>query len=339
MRWPAFLFFGLFLLLSAACTRQTSDTLHLGGATMGTTWSVTLRSSSEVDTAALQARLQARLDQINHLMSTYDPDSEISRFNRHVSDDWFAVSPSTVTVVALAQQISTLTDGAFDISVGPLVELWGFGANPRGTQIPRGEQLQKVLRQVGYQRLELRLQPPTLRKQVPRLRIDLSAVAKGYAVDALRDMLKEQGLDNFIVEIGGELQISGTRADDTPWRIAVEKPREGVREVEKVLLLKDTAMATSGNYRNFYVENGQRYAHTIDPKSGRPIQHRLASVTVLDPSCARADALATALMVLGEAQGRLLCEKVGIAAFFLIHQGKKLTEYASPAFTAALAGG
>lgn len=339
MRWYSFLLLGLFLLLPAACTRQAPETLHLGGATMGTTWSVSLRSAAVKDSVALQAQLQARLDDINRLMSTYDPDSEISRFNQHLSSDWFAVSPSTVAVVALAQQISALTNGAFDISVGPLVELWGFGASPREKQIPDAEQLRQTLEQVGYQRLDLRLDPPALRKQVPRLRIDLSAVAKGYAVDALKGILKEQGLRNFIVEIGGELQISGERIDGKPWRIAVEKPQEGVREVEKVLLLKDTALATSGNYRNFYVENGQRYAHTIDPKSGRPIQHRLASVTVLDPSCARADALATALMVLGEEQGRLLCEKAGIAAFFLIHQGEKLTEYASPAFSAALAGG
>ncbi|NCP77715.1 MAG: FAD:protein FMN transferase [Desulfuromonadales bacterium] len=340
MRWYGLLLLSLLLLLPAACTRQAPEVLHLGGETMGTTWSVSLRPAEVKDSIALQAQLQARLDHINRLMSTYDPRSEISRFNQQLNRDWFAVSPPTAAVVALAQQISALTDGAFDISVGPLVELWGFGASPRGAQIPEVEQLRQALEQVGYQRLDLRLDPPALRKQVPRLRIDLSAVAKGYAVDALKALLKQQGVRNFIVEIGGELQISGERAGGKPWRIAVEKPQEEVRAVGKVLLLKDTALATSGNYRNFYVENGQRYAHTIDPKSGRPIQHRLASVTVLDPSCARADALATALMVLGEEQGRLLCEKAGIAALFLIHKGEAgLEEYASPSFAAALAGG
>ena len=340
MRWYGLLLLCLFLLLPAACTRQAAEPLHLGGATMGTTWSVSLRPAAVKDSVALQTQLQARLDHINRLMSTYDLNSEISKFNQQLSSDWFAVSPPTATVVALAQRISALTDGAFDISVGPLVELWGFGASPRGRQIPDAEQLRQALEQVGYQRLELRLDPPALRKQVPALQIDLSAVAKGYAVDTLKALLEERGLRNFIVEIGGELQISGERTVGKPWRIAVEKPQEEVRAVEKVFLLKDTALATSGNYRNFYVENGQRYAHTIDPKSGRPVQHRLASVTVLDPSCARADALATALMVLGEEQGRLLCEKAGIAALFLIHQGEEgLAEYASPAFTATLAGG
>jgi thiamine biosynthesis lipoprotein len=339
MRWYGFLLLGFYLLLTAACTRQASETLHFGGATMGTTWSVVLRPAGAVDTATLQRELQARLDQINGLMSTYDPDSEISRFNQHTGADWFDISASTAEVVSLARQISVLTGGAFDISVGPLVELWGFGASPRSAQAPTAEDLSQALRQVGYQRLELRRNPPALRKQVPALRIDLSAIAKGYAVDVLRAMLEQRGLRNFIVEIGGELQVSGERSAGAPWRIAVEKPLDGVREVEKVLLLKDTALATSGNYRNFYVENGQRYAHTIDPKSGRPLQHRLASVTVLDPSCARADALATALMVLGEVQGRLLCEKEGIAALFLIHAGEGLEEYASPAFSAALAGG
>lgn len=338
MRRLVFLVVGLLLLLFVACTRQKAENLHLGGSTMGTTWSVVLRPANAVDAATLQAQLQTRLDQINRLMSTYDPDSEVSRFNQQTGGDWFGVSAATAEVVALARQISVLTGGAFDISVGPLVELWGFGANPRGEQAPTAEVLNRVLKQVGYQRLEMRQNPPALRKQEPRLQIDLSAVAKGYAVDELKGILEEQGLRDFIVEIGGELQISGERAFGEPWRIAVEKPREGVREVERVLLLKDTALATSGNYRNFYIENGQRYAHTIDPKSGRPIQHRLASVTVLDRSCARADALATALMVLGEKQGRLLCEKEGIAALFLVHAGEGLEEYVSPAFSATIAG-
>ncbi|MCW8858149.1 MAG: FAD:protein FMN transferase [Deltaproteobacteria bacterium] len=329
-------FFVIFLvlcwLLLSACQPQV-ETRNLNGATMGTTWSVTLHSLPDgFDLAKLKSQLQAQLDRINRLMSTYDPESEISRFNAQTSDGWFALSRETAQVIELSQQISELTGGSFDVSVGPLVELWGFGAKQRGDEIPSPEQVKEQLAKVGYQKLLFRRDPAAIKKLVPQLQVDLSAIAKGYAVDALAALLKQQGINNFLVEIGGEMQLVGQRSDGTPWRIAIEKPLENERAVETVFPLNATAVATSGNYRNFYIENGQRYAHTLDPLSGRPIRHKLASVTVLDPSCARADALATALMVLGEEKGRQLCEKHQIAAFFVIHNKEEFVEYASPAF-------
>jgi len=326
----------LLLVLTSACQqKKTSQTLHLNGATMGTTWSLSLLpGSTKIDTATLQEKLQRRLDQINRLMSTYDPDSEISRFNQRESTDWFTISAETAEVIQLSQKISSLTAGAFDISVGPLVELWGFGARERQAHIPNAEQIRELLARVGYTKLELHEDPPAVRKQVAQLQIDLSAVAKGYAVDQLADLLKQQGISNFLLEIGGEMQVVGRRGDGSLWRVGIEKPQEDSREVEKILHLSGTALATSGNYRNFYVEDGQRYAHTIDPASGKPIRHKLASVTVLDPDCARADALATALMVMGEEQGRVLVEKNRIAAYFLIHEKEAIIEYSSPAFLA-----
>ncbi len=322
------------LILSSGCQQEkTSDAIRLSGQTMGTTWSVVLLPNSDgSDANNLKQLLQRRLDQINSLMSTYDPTSEISRFNNQASTDWFAISADTAQVIELSQAISSLTDGAFDISVGPLVELWGFGAAERGKKIPSEDQISKLLARVGYENIRLRREPATISKQVPELRIDLSAVAKGYAVDALAEILEQQGFSNYLLEIGGELQISGHRGDGTPWQIAIEKPSEGVREVATIFPLTNTALATSGNYRNFYMEDGQRYSHTIDPVSGKPIRHKLASVTVLDQTCARADALATALMVLGEEKGRLLCEKNQIAAYFLIHEKASMEVYASPAF-------
>jgi len=324
------------LALLGGCPQQpTIETIHLSGPTMGTTWSVSLLSSSaEIDSEALEKKLQQRLDQINGLMSTYDPASEISRFNNQITDDWFPVAAETAEVIRLSRQISELTGGAFDISVGPLVELWGFGASARKEHIPTDQQVSELLARVGYGKLELRDEPLAIRKMIPLLRIDLSAVAKGYAVDLLADLLKKQGINNFLLEIGGEIQSAGHRLDGTPWRIGIEKPLDAVREVETILHLTGIGLATSGNYRNFYEEAGQRYSHTIDPVSGRPIRHKLASVTVLDPSCARADALATALMVLGEEQGRQLCEKNQIAAYFLIHEKDAILEYRSPAFLA-----
>ncbi len=322
------------LLLTTGCQQETTaETLQLAGQTMGTTWSVTLRpGSAGVDGALLKQQLQLRLDRINRLMSTYDPDSEVSRFNSQASSEWFAISEETAAVIALSLDISRLTDGAFDISVGPLVELWGFGATQRAAQAPDANQVSEVLALVGYKNLQLRMAPPAIRKQVQNLRIDLSAVAKGYAVDDLAEILEQQGFSDYLLEIGGELRIAGQRNDATPWRIAIEKPLEGVREVAAIFPVTNIGMATSGNYRNFYVENGQRYSHTIDPHSGRPARHKLASVTVLDKTCARADALATALMVLGEEKGRRFCEENQVAAYFIMYDKESMAVYQSSAF-------
>jgi thiamine biosynthesis lipoprotein len=290
----------LLLVLICGCQQgEISDRLHLSGQTMGTTWSLNMVvGSSDTDSAVLKQLLQARLDQINGLMSTYDPKSELSRFNTLASTDWYPVSEDTARVIDVSQEISALSDGAFDISIGPLVELWGFGAAERGERIPTEGQIRENLARIGYKNIQLRREPTAIKKQYPELQIDLSAVAKGYAVDALAKILEQQGVRNYLLEIGGELQISGHRGDDTPWQIAIEEPLEGVREVAAIFPLTNTALATSGNYRNFYVEDGQRYSHTINPVSGKPIRHKLASVTVLARTCARADALATALMVL-----------------------------------------
>jgi thiamine biosynthesis lipoprotein len=324
----------LLLTLATGCQQQeTIETIYLSGQTMGTTWSVAmLPNLGGTDTAALERLLQERLDQINRLMSTYDPQSELSRFSDQASTDWFGISEETAQVIELSLDISRLSGGAFDISVGPLVELWGFGAKVRGNKIPSEAQVSESLAQVGYEKIRLRRHPAAISKQIPGLRIDLSAVAKGYAVDALAEILGQQGISNYLVEIGGELRISGHRGDGAPWRIAIEKPLDGVREVATIFPLTDTALATSGNYRNFYLEDGQRYSHTIDPVSGKPARHKLASVTVLAQNCARADALATALMVLGEEKARQLCEENQIAAYFLIHEKTSTVVYASPAF-------
>ena len=324
----------LVLILTSGCQQEkTTDTLRISGQTMGTTWSVAMLPGSDgTDTAALKQRLQKRLDQINSLMSTYDQESELSHFNNQLSTAWFAISDDTAQVIELSQTISRLTGGAFDISVGPLVELWGFGATERGKTIPSEDRIRDQLARVGYEKIRLRREPTAVSKQIPGLRIDLSAVAKGYAVDALAEILEQQGISNYLLEIGGELQIAGHRGVGTPWQIAIERPLEGTREVAAIFPLTNTALATSGNYRNFYMKDGQRYSHTINPVSGKPIRHKLASVTVLDPSCARADALATALMVLGEEKGRDLCEKNRIAAYFLIHEKESIMVYESPTF-------
>jgi thiamine biosynthesis lipoprotein len=330
-----FLFICLvFIPLFSGCEpAKKDDSVRYSGLTMGTTWSVIFLLPTEAtDAPALKQQLQQRLELINGLMSTYDPESELSQFNNQLSTDWYAISKETAEVVELSLEISRLTGGAFDVTVGPLVDLWGFGATPRGENIPTAEQIRQNLAQIGYTNLQFRRNPAAIKKRIPQLRVDLSAVAKGYAVDALAQILEQEGIVNYLVEIGGELRIAGHRSDGANWRIAIEQPLEDAREVATVFPLTDTALATSGNYRNFYLQNGQRYAHTIDPVTGQPIRHKLASATVLDQSCARADALTTALMVLGEKKGQEFCEKNDIAAYFLLHEKKSIGFYASPAF-------
>lgn len=319
--------------LLGACSLDSPDEMtRLAGETMGTTWSAVLHSPPEgVDTNSLKQRLQQRLDKLNGLMSTYDPHSELSRFNRHTGSDWFPISIETVEVAALAQELSRYTGGAFDVTVGPLVDLWGFGPSLR-VNIPTGEQLNAALARVGYQKLEVRRQPPALRKRQPDLQVDLSAIAKGYAVDVLAAMLKEQGVTHFLLEIGGELQVVGEKAAGKPWRVAIEEPRQGAIEVSAVVPLPETALATSGNYRNYYEIAGQLFSHTIDPISGAPVKHRLAAVTVLDESCARADALATALMVMGEEQARMFAEANHVAAYFQVFSEDGLVATATTEF-------
>lgn len=309
--------------------------VRLEGKTMGTTWSVLLGNLPVgVERDSLQLLLQEQLDRINRQMSTYDPASEVSRFNDSRDADWFPVSPETAEVVALAQEISRLSSGAFDITVGPLVDLWGFGPTPRGNRLPSEREIEAARRQVGYQHLFVRSAPAALRKDIPGLRIDLSAIAKGYAADQLAATLAARGVTGMLVEIGGEMRIMGRNPKGKPWRVAVEKPEAGQRGVERVFLLTDTGMATSGNYRNFFIEEGQRFGHTIDPATGRPARNRLASVTVLDATSARADALATALMALGEERAFAFCRREKIAAYLLLHQGEGIQAVSTDQFRA-----
>lgn len=307
--------------------------LRLDGKTMGTTWSVLLgKRPAGVDTSALHSLMQQELDHINKLMSTYDKSSEISRFNDSNSTQWFPVSTETAQVVELARKISILSNGAFDVTVGPLVDLWGFGSKPRGDRTPADDQVEALRKKVGYKHLKVRLSPAALRKDIPGLRVDLSAIAKGYAVDKLAEIVSAKGFADMVVEIGGEMLIKGRNPNGKLWRIAVEKPVPGRSSAERVFSLAATGMATSGNYRNFFVEDGQRYGHTIDPATGRPVRHRLASVTVLSPTCAEADALATALMAMGDDAAEELCRRHKISAYLLVHQGEEVRAIMSETF-------
>lgn len=291
--------------------------LELQGRTMGTSYSVQVASPPpDLDPESLRQSIAAELARVNAQMSTYAPDSNLSRFNRSDSTDWIAVPSELAEVVTEAQRVSRLSDGAFDVTVGRLVNLWGFGPERHPGRVPAPETIARGLARTGYHKLSVRSAPPALRKSQPGLSVDLSAIAKGYAVDCLARLLDQRGLGNYLVEVGGELRASGQHPE-RPWRVAIERPESHERAVFRVLALHDIGMATSGDYRNFFEQDGVFYSHTINPRSGRPVDHRLASVTVLDASCMRADALATALLVLGPTRGLALAEEQGIAAFLI----------------------
>jgi FAD:protein FMN transferase len=321
-------------LVSSGCSDR-SDLVEIRGSTMGTTYSIKLVDLPPgLAPDELKAQIDARLETVNALMSTYRPDSELSRFNSSRSTGWFGADSQLVALVERAESISAMSDGALDVTVGPLVNLWGFGPDIQAFQVPDEQTIGDARERVGYEKLELRSDPPALRKDHPELYVDLSAIAKGYGVDRIAELLDEVGVTAYLAEIGGELRAKGRKPGDKPWQIAIEQPRAETRAVYRVLTLEDAAMATSGDYRNFHEQDGLIYSHTIDPKTGRPVAHRLASVTVISEDCATADGLATALLVLGPDQGFELAEAEGVAAFFVSRSDGDFTHRATSAFDA-----
>jgi len=331
----------LLVFFVVACDRHDVPAqFHYAGLALGTSFSIKIsRMPPELDLDRLKDELDQRIDEVDKTMSTYRQDSELSRFNRSHDTNWQPVSEDLATLVAEALEISRWSGGAFDVTVGPLVNLWGFGPDQRIQQAPPDEKIKAAMERIGYHYLAVRLQPPSLAKRIPELYIDLSAIAKGYAVDKLGLYLESLGIHDYMVEIGGELRLRGVSPRGGPWRIAIEKPVTKVREVAEVLSITDISVATSGDYRNYFEVEGRRFSHTIDPRTGRPIAHRLASVTVLSHTTSNADALATALMVLGPDKGFDKAEKGGIKALFIIKESDGFIERPTSAFTKYLQGG
>jgi len=309
--------------LSCGNAAQAVDRLQIIGETMGTYYAVTIDSPGELDTEpALRDLVETRLNEINAQMSTWDDSSEISKFNQSDSTDWVPVSEEFATVVQEAVRIHKLTDGAFDPTVSPLIDLWGFG-KPGRTAVPEQSAIDRALKSVGMNRIEVRMDPPALRKSVPTVQLNLSAIAKGYAVDALAKLLTTTGRRSFVVDIGGETRAGAAKASGDEWRIGVESPEAGLRQNEppqRIVSITDASIATSGDYRNAYVVDGVRYSHTIDPATGYPVKFPPASVSVMAESCMTADALATAMMVLGCERGITLAEQLKVSVMFQTQQ-------------------
>lgn len=279
----------------------------------------------------LQQTIRAGLDGVDRKMSTWRSDSEVSAFNRLATTDWFPVSPETAEVVLAALEISRATNGAFDITVAPLVELWEFGPDPHEREVPDSEQIAEVLMRVGWQTVEVRTEPPALRKKISSLTIDLSAIAKGFAVDLVAEDLARAGIEHCLVEIGGEVRVAGRRLDGHPWRIGVEPPTSD-STLKEVLELTSGALATSGDYRNYFVAGAKRYSHVIDPRTGAPVDDAPASVSVVAPTCMEADALATAFMVMGSEAGMAFSVERHLSVRFLSRAGVGLHRVTTDSF-------
>jgi thiamine biosynthesis lipoprotein len=313
----------LLLLASALPATAMDPVLHLAGETMGTTWSVQIaRPAPRLDARALRRALAAVVADVDRRMSTYRPDSELSRFNAERTRAWIPVSRDTRRVVAEALQVSRLSAGAFDPTVAPLLDLWGFGPAGGAGRLPGPAAIRATRARVGWSGLDVAEGMAALRKRHLDLALDLSAIAKGFGIDAMAEHLERRGLADYLVEIGGELRGRGRGRHGGGWTVGIELPHEA-SAVAAIVRLQGTAVATSGDYRKMTEVDGVRRSHVLDPRTGRPIRHALASATVIARTAMRADALATALLVLGPHDAWELARRERLAALLVIrtHDG------------------
>jgi thiamine biosynthesis lipoprotein len=322
-------------LLATACSNDGSRARlkEFDGDTQGTTYHikvVDLPSSLSPDT--VKTAIEGELDDIDRHFSTYTPDSELSHFNQSRDSGWIPASASLLEVLSEAQRISKLSGGAYDVTVGPLVNLWGFGPKEGDDRIPSQEEIAAARARVGYTHLGIRNSPPAVRKDIPDMYVDLNSIAQGYSVDRVAEKLEALGITNYLVEIGGELRGKGLNQLNGHWRIGIERPVPGERAVYTIIKIADVGVSTSGDYRDYFERDGVRYSHTINPGTGRPITHRLASVTVVSKNTMSADALSTALMVLGPDDGYHVAVQAGLAAYFIIKTDTGFTDRETPAF-------
>jgi thiamine biosynthesis lipoprotein len=330
IQFPRLFYLLVCCVLICACSPRVTDDVHLSGATMGTTYNVKYSGLQDKTAQQLQTEIDALLVHINKLMSTYDPQSELSRFNQWCSTDPFLLSEETLMVMREAKRLGKLSQGVLDVTVGPLVNLWGFGPSARPEKIPSTQRIEEVKASTGLDKLLLL--PGAARKTQANLYVDLSTIAKGYGVDQVADLLESNGLHNYLVEIGGEMRVSGHKASGQNWRIAVEKPLSTERAVQQVISIGNNAIATSGDYRNYFEQDGVRYSHLIDPLTGYPIQHNLVSVTVTHASSMTADGLATALIVMGKDKALALATENHWPVLLITRENNQFITYTTPEF-------
>jgi thiamine biosynthesis lipoprotein len=327
----------MLLLPIAACHAPAATELH--GHTMGTTWSATLVGPVDADAAVLERGIQSELDRVVAQMSTYEDESELVRFNRAPAGSWHRLPPEFFGVLEHALALAADSGGAYDPTVAPLVDVWGFGAGTREHRIPDVAAIATARERVGWQRIKL---DPRTRSafQPGGAWLDLSSIAKGFATDQVGRFLEGRGVADYLVEVGGELRARGRRADGRDWHVAIERPDaapgavETPQQSERALALRDMSIATSGDYRHAFEHGGRRYSHHIDPRSGWPVEHRIASVSTLARECMQADAIGTVIMVLGPEQGMAFAERRGLAVRIVLREREGYIERMSSAFAA-----
>ncbi len=288
---------------------------YLQGKTMGTTYNIKV-VGEDIDAAKLQQGIDKQLKQLNQEMSTYLADSELSQFNQSSSLQSIKLSAGLARVVKEAIRLGKLSNGALDVTVGPLVNLWGFGPDFRPETVPSDELLAATKARIGLDKLTL--ENNMLAKSIPDLYVDLSTIAKGYGVDLVAEFVEANGIGDYLVEIGGEMRLRGFKHTGELWHVAIEKPLSSERAVQQIIVPKDNAVATSGEYRIYFEADGQRFSHIIDPTTGKPITHKLVSVTVIHPSSMTADGLSTAMMVMGAEKALAFAEANELAAYMIV---------------------
>jgi thiamine biosynthesis lipoprotein len=322
----------LFFVLLVGCSTQNPKEVVITGFTMGTTYSIKLVEPQDIqiEPELLKADIDEALIKVNALMSTYDPNSELSHLNKTPANQPFNISPQTEIVFKEALRLGELSNGVLDITVGPLVNLWGFGPDKKPEETPSPKALLDIREYVGLDKFILANSEVT--KLHDNVYIDLSTIAKGYGVDVVADLIDARGIQAYLVEIGGEMRVKGKKLNGKDWSIAIEKPISNERAIQQLISIGDNAIATSGDYRNYYEQDGKRYSHLINPNTGYPISHNLVSVSVVHPSSMTADGLATALIVMGFDAAKELVEANDIAVLMMTKEADRFVEYQSPEF-------
>lgn len=318
-----------FILL--ACTPQ-SEVKKLSGEAQGTTYHISFWSEQPSDTAAIEQLIKGEFARLDAEISNYRPDSRIEKLNATNSSEPLETTPEIIGLIETARHVSVASDGCYDLTIKPLFDLWGFKAEK--LHIPSAEELQNTLQIIGFKQINV-LDATHIQKLNPKLRIDLSSIAQGYSVARMAGLLEQQGIGNYLVEIGGELQTKGKKPDGSAWRVAVEKPLSSERTMHKVLTIQQTeplAVMTSGTYRHYFDQDGKRYSHILDAKTGKPVEHQTVSVTVLHGNSTEADAWSTAMLCLGKERGLAVANQAGIAVLFIEQQGEAFNEVKSNAF-------
>lgn len=297
-------------------SEKNSRLQTLEGNVFGTYYSIKIRTDAK-DTA-LKGKIQKIFDEINQRMSVFEPASELNEINRAEAGKKINISRRLYDILKTSQNVFEKSDGYFDPSVEPLIELWGFGINKKHAS-PNEQQIQETLKYCGFDKISLTEETPAVNKKHAQTTLNLSAIAKGYAVDRVAELLHTLGHQNFIIDIGGEVYASGRKDKHTNgWNVGIAQPSPESRKNMFIVELQDMAVATSGDYRNFFTRNGKRYSHAISPRTGRPVEHNLASVTVFNQSCMLADAYATAILAAGEEEGLALADRLNLAAVLFV---------------------